>query len=166
MREGETRVPESIQYAYDKALKAHEIIRKNIKVGRIAGETLEVIASVLEDADYKRVPLIDIGTVGYELIQKYLADTDKSEFYIDLHSQGHHGGNLVTVGPSVATFGRDRDHLTIQENHLFLLEFAVHTNLPERPDFPISINIEGNHVITSRGVEFLHPPNEKILLIH
>lgn len=165
MREG-TRVPESLQYAYDKALEAQRIIRGNVKVGRTAGETLEAIVAALGAADYIRVPLMDIGTVGYELIQEALANTDKSGYFIDLHSQGHHGGSLVTVGPSVAAFGRDRDHLTIQENHLFSFEFQVHTNLPERPGFPISINIEGNHVVSSRGVEFLHPPNEKILLIH
>jgi hypothetical protein len=42
----------------------------------------------------------------------------------------------------------------------------VHTNLPERPGFPVSINIEGNHIVTSRGVEYLHPRNEGIILIH
>ena len=39
-------------------------------------------------------------------------------------------------------------------------------DLVERPGFPVSINIEGNHIVTSRGVEYLHPPNERILLIH
>jgi len=143
MREGETSVPESIQYAYDKTLEAHKIIRQHVRVGRTAGETLEVIVSALEDADYIRVPFNDIGTEGYEEIQKALANTDKSGFFIDLHSQGHHGGGLVTVGPSISPFRSDRDHLTIQENHLFSFEFQVHNNLPERPGFPISINFEG-----------------------
>ena len=30
----------------------------------------------------------------------------------------------------------------------------------------MSVNIEDNHIVTSRGVEWLHPPNEQILLIH
>ncbi len=166
MREGETKVPDSIQYAYDKALEAQKIIRQNVKVGRTAEETMEVIVSALEDADYIRVPFQDIGTDDYVLIQKAIAHTDKSGFSLDVHVQGISGGGLVTVGPQVSPFRSDRYHLTIQENHLFALEFQVHTNLPERPGFPTSINIEGNHVVSSRGVEFLHPPNEKILLIH
>ena len=166
MRDRETSVPESIQYAFDKALEAREIIRKNIKVGRTAGETLEVIVSALENSDYIRVPFNDISTDGYEEIQKALANTDKSGFFIDLNSEVYSTGGLVTLGPSVAPFRQDRAHLKIQENYLFSLEFQVHTNLPERPGFPISINIEGNHVVSSRGVEFLHPPNEKIILIH
>jgi Xaa-Pro dipeptidase len=130
------------------------------------GETMNILVSALEDADYIRVPFQDIGTEDYLQLQKALANTDKSGFPLDVHVQGISGGGLVTVGPQVAPFRSDRYHLTIQENHLFALEFQVHTNLPERPGFPTSINIEGNHVVTSRGVEFLHPPNEKILLIH
>ena len=166
MREGETNVPRSIQHAFDKALEAREIIRKNIKVGGTAGETLAVIVSSLENADYIRVPFNGISTDGYVEIQKALADTDKSGFFIDLNNEVYRTGGLVTLGPSVAPFRQDRAHLKIQENYLFSFEFQVHTNLPERPGFPISINIEGNHVVSGRGVEWLHPPNEKISLIH
>jgi len=172
MREGETSVPESIQHAFDRALGAQKIIRQNVRVGRTAGETLEVIVSALEEADYILVPFNDKPIEGYEEIQKALANTDKSGFFIDLHTLGIYSGGassvaaMVVVGPSVSPFRSDRDHISIQENHLFSLEYQVHTNLPERPGFPISVSIEGNHVVSSRGVEWLHPPNEKILLIH
>ena len=165
LREGETSIPESIQHAFDRAIEARKIMAENIKVGRTAGETLEACIRALEDADYIYTPFVDIGTDDYEMLRKALVNTDRSGFSIDLHSQGHHGGSLVTVGPSVAPFRSDRDHLTIQENHMFSFEFIVHTNLPERPGYPLSINIEGNHIVSSRGVEWLHPPNEKIILI-
>jgi Xaa-Pro aminopeptidase len=166
LQEGETNVPESIQYAYDKAIAAQAIIRKQIKLGQTAKQTLDAIVRALEKAGYIYTPFIDIGTEDYKMIQKVLANTNKSGFSIDLHSQGNNGGSLVTVGPSVAPFRSDRDHLIIHENNIFSFEYMVHTNLPERPGFPVSINIEGNHIVTSRGVEFLHPPNERILLIH
>jgi hypothetical protein len=54
----------------------------------------------------------------------------------------------------------------IQENHIFAYEYAVHTNLPERPGYPISINISNPQVVTGNGVEFMQPPNEKIVLIN
>jgi Xaa-Pro dipeptidase len=166
LREGEISVPESLQHAFDSAIAARKIIRKQIKVGQTAGETLKAIVSALEDAGYIYTPFTDIGSEDYKLVQTALANTDKSGFSIDLHSLGNNGGSLVTVGPSVAPFRSDRDHLTIHENNLFAFEYMVHTNLPERPGYPISINIEGNHIVGSRGVEFLHPPNERILLIH
>jgi hypothetical protein len=127
---------------------------------------LAAIVEALEAAGYIYTPFTDIGEDDYMLLQEALINTDRSGFSIDLHSQGNNSGSLVTVGPSVAPFRSDRDHLVIQENHTFSLEYMVHTNLPERPGYPVSINIEGNHVVTSRGVEYLYPPNERILLIH
>jgi Xaa-Pro dipeptidase len=166
MREGETKIPESIQRAYDTAMAAQAVIRRNVKVGRTAGATLKAIVAGLESEGYLYTPFIDNGIEDYKMIQKVLANTDKPGFNIDLHTEGNNNGGLETVGPSIAPFRSDRDHLMIEENHIFALEYMVHVNLLERPGFPISLNIEGNHVVSSRGVEFLHPPNEKILLIH
>ncbi len=166
LREEESSIPESLLHAYDRAIDAREVIRRNVKIGRTAEETFVAIAAGLEDAGYIHTPFMNIGTEDYKMIQEALAGTDMSGISIDLHSEGNNGGTVVTVGPSVAPFRLDRSHLRIQENHLFSLEYQVHTNLPERPGFPISINIEGNHIVTSRGVEFLHPPNEQILLVN
>ena len=166
MRAGETNVPESIQYAFDKALEARVIIRENVKVGKTAGQTLEDLITALKAADYIYTPYTDEGPKNYLNVQEKLADTDKSSFSIDLNSEVYSTGGLNTLGPSVSAFRQDRAHLKIQENYLFSFEFEIFTNLPERPGYPIVINIEGNHVVSSRGVEFLHPPNEKILLIH
>jgi len=166
LRQGESEPPESVQHAYDRAIAAREIIRRNIKVGQTAAETLAAIVEDLEAADYIYTPFTDIGTEDYALIQRALEGEERSGFSIDLHSQGNNGGSLVTVGPSVAPFRLDRSDLVIQDNHIFSFEYMVHTNLPERPGFPVSINIEGNHIVTRRGVEYLHPLNERILLIH
>ena len=100
LREGETGVPESLQHAFDQAMRAREIIAPNIRVGRTARQTLDAIVQSLEEAGYIYTPFIDIGTEDYKMVQQALADTDRSGFSIDLHSQGHHGGSLVTVGPS------------------------------------------------------------------
>ena len=166
LREGETSVPESIQHAFDRAIEAQKIMRKTLKVGRTASETLDAMVAALEEADYIYTPFIDIGTEDYERIQEALINEERSGFSIDLHGEGNNTGGLITVGPAISPFRSDRDHLTIEENHLFSFEYMVHTNLPERLGFPVSLNIEGNHIITSRGAEWLHPPNEEIILIH
>ncbi len=166
MREGETRVPAGLQHAYDRAIDARAIIRKQIKVGKTAERTLSDVVNALEEANYIYTPFSNRGRENYEQVKRALANTDQSSFSIDLHSQGQNNGTAVTVGPSATPFRLDRAHLRIAENHIFSLEFMVNTNLPERPGYPIVINIEGNHIVSSRGVEFLHPPNEKILLIH
>ena len=165
MREGETKVPESIQRAFDRAVSAREIIRKNMQAGRTAGETLQVVATALEKEGYVHTPFTNDIDTDYDLVKRLVKD-DKSGFSIDLHSVAGNNDFVGTVGPSVAPFHQDRAKLVIQDNYIFALEYMVHTALPERPDFPMSVNIEDNHIVTSRGVEWLHPPNERILLIH
>ena len=164
-REGETEIPASIQRAFDRAIRAREIMHPHIVAGRTAKETLDALVAALEDEGYVYTPFIDIGTEDYRMIQKALAKTDKPGFSIDLHAMGNNGGSLLTVGASVAPFRKDRFDLVIQENELFSFEYMVHSQLEDRPGLPVSINIEGNHVVTNRGVEYLHPRNEKILEI-
>ena len=165
MREGEKNVPESIQRAFDRAVNARAIIRKNMKAGRTAGETLQIVASALENEGYVHTPFTNDVETDYDLVKKLVKD-DKSGFSIDLHSVAGNNDYVGTVGPSVAPFHQDRADLVIQENYIFALEYMVHTELPERPGYPMSVNIEDNHIVTSRGVEWLHPPNDRILLIH
>ena len=162
LREGETEVPESIQYAWDQGKKAQEIIRKHVKVGMTAGESLKAIVAAMEEAGYTFTPFTDVGTEDYKEIQVALADTDKSGFYLDLHAHTNTGD----IGPSISAFRPDTHHLTIQENHIFAFEYAVHTNLSERPGYPISINFSNPQIVTSRGVEWIQPSNDEIILIH
>ncbi len=167
-KEGEEDIPDEIRHAFDRAMVANEIVRKTVKVGRTAGETLKALVSAMEKAGYIYTPFDDRGPDDYKNVQKALGKTDKSGFSIDLHTLGINGGGLVTVGPSISPFRSDRDHLMVEENNFFAFEFMVHTNLPTlRPGFPISLNIEHNAVVSSRGVEYPHPPQSgKILLIH
>ncbi len=166
LREGETSVPESIQYAFDQAIKGQWIMRDHMRIGMTAGESLAAMSKAMEDAGYIYTPFTDIGTEDYKMVQKALANTDKSGFSIDNHAMGNNGGGMVTVGPSMAPFRRDRDHLVIKENNIFAFEYMVHTNLPERPGFPLSINISNVQIVSNRGVEWIQPPNEKIILLH
>ena len=66
----------------------------------------------------------------------------------------------------MAPFRKDKDHLVIQENHLFAYEYMVHKNIDERPGYPLAFNISNPQIVTSKGVEFIQPLNEEIFLIH
>ena len=166
LREGETSVPESIQKAFDLAIKGQWIMRPHMKVGMTAGESLKAMIKAMEEAGYIYTPFTDVGDEDYKMIQKALVNTDKSGFSIDNHAQGNNNGGLEAVGPSMAPFRSDRDHLVIKENNIFAFEYMVHTNLPERPGFPLSINISNVQIISNKGVEWIQPPNEGIVLIH
>ena len=173
LREGETTVPESIQKTFDLAVAGQQIMRQHMKVGMTAKQSLDAMVAALEKSGYVHTPFenADIQGTGltpdgksnrdYAIIQKALANTDKPGIEIDNHAFGSYD----TVGPSMTTFRADRHDLVIQENHIFAFEYMVHRNIPERPGFPLAINISNVQVISSRGVEWLQPPNEKIVLI-
>jgi hypothetical protein len=72
------------------------------------GETSKVLVSALEDAGYIYTPFTDRAEEDYKLIQKALANTEKSGFSIDCHALGDGGGSPITVGPSIAPFRQDR----------------------------------------------------------
>lgn len=140
MQDGETTVPGGIQHAYDRAIAAREIIRQNIKIGRTAGDTLNSIISAMEAAGYISTQFINMGTEVYKMIQRKITGS-KSGFSIDLHPEGTKTGPVASdaaVGASIAQIRGDRTHLTIQEDHLFSLEYMVHTVMSERPDYPMS----------------------------
>jgi hypothetical protein len=170
LRDGETAVPKSIQTAFDRASRGQWIMRGAVKVGMTGKEALDAIVAAMEKEGYVYTPFKN-SSVGaedstapdedYLIIQRAMARSDKPGFYVDWHSFGNTG----VVGPSLSSFRPDVHQLRIQENHIFALEYAVHSHLPERPGFPMSINISNPQLVTSKGVEFIQPPNERITLI-
>jgi len=172
LREGETKVPEFLQKAYDLAIAGQWIMRPHMKVGMTGGESLAAMVKAMEEAGYIYSPFTDNGEKDYKMVQRVLANTDKPGFSIDNHSMGNNNidtreveWDIRTEGPSMGPFRTFTHHLKIQENHFFAFEYMVHMNIAERPGYPLAFNISNPQIITSRGVEFIQPPNEKIELI-
>jgi len=163
LREGETKVPDFLQEVYDLAIAGQWIMREGMKVGMTSGESLEAMVKLMEEVGYLYTPFIDDGIEDYKIIQKALANTDMPGFSIDNHGFGIVGQG--DIGASMAPFRKDKDHLVIQENNLFAYEYMVHKNIDERPGYPLAFNISNPQIVTSKGVEFIQPPNEEIFLI-
>ena len=164
LREGETTIPESIQYAFNQNIKAREIMRRNIKVGRTAAETLAACVAALEEEGFIYTPFVNTQPEDRNIIDA-LGTNEKSGISIDCHCVGNTGNSQTAVGAAFAPFRTTKAHLKIQPNHLFSFEYIVHTAIPERPESRLRINFEDNHIVTARGVEWLYPPNEKIIII-
>ena len=170
LKENETHLPDGLIHAWDRGIKARKIIRKNIKIGNTARKTLSMCAKALEKSGYVYTPFTDFFEKDKKLIES-LGNSEKSGFSIDCHTVGNTGNSEISVGPSFAPF-RDvskngysgRGHLVIQENNLFAFEYMIHTWIPEW-NRRVSINFEDNAIVTSKGVEFLYPVNEKIIVI-
>ncbi len=162
LRKGETSLPPSIQKAWDRGLKAREIIRKTFKPGRTAGETLKIIVHALEKAGFVYTPFVDTPK-DREIVQS-LGDSDKSGISLDCHCVGNTGNSEIAVGPSMAPFRPYRAHIMVQPNNLIAFEFIVHTWIPEW-GMRLPINFEDNAIVTPNGVEALYPRNEQMILI-
>lgn len=172
LREGETEAPEFLQEVYDLAIAGQWIMRPHMRVGMTGGESLAAMVEAMEDAGYIYTPFADKGAGDYEMLREALAHTDKPGFSIDNHSMinnrietGEVEVDIRTEGTSMGPFRTFTHHRKIQENHLFAFEYMVHKNIEERPGFPLAFNISNPQIVTSKGVEFIQPPNERMVLI-
>jgi Xaa-Pro aminopeptidase len=162
MREGEAEVPDFLQQAFERGLKAREIMRLNIKVGRTAGDTLALLADKLEAEGFVYTPFTDIGSKDRAIVAA-MGDDPRTGISIDCHTVGNTGNSEVAVGPSFAPFRPDRAHVVIQPGNLFAFEFIIHHAIPDGTR--VRINLEDNAIVTAYGVEWLYPPNSRILEI-
>ena len=167
LREGETDIPDGVKHAWNQGMKAREIIRKNFKIGRTAGENLKIIGRAFEEAGFGYIqidPTTDGGFSGLKPGEQ-LKHPDKTEVSVDCHCVGNTGNSQVAVGPSMSPFRLRRAHLTVQQNNLFAFEYVCYTAVPEWGGEKLRINFEDNAIVTEKGVEFLYPPNTQIILI-
>ena len=161
LREGESAPPANLQHAWDEGHRARQIIRANIKVGRTAGDTLAILAHALEAESYVYTPFVNDGR-DRDIVAA-LGDDRRTGISIDCHMVGNTGNSQAAVGPAIAPFRQSKAHLVIQPTHLFSLEFVVHSLMDDGTR--LAINFEDNAIVTDNGVEWLYPPNSRLLLI-
>lgn len=151
LKPGETAPPKGIQHAFDEAVKVREIIRTNIKPGRTAADTLKLLNQKVAEA-------------GYAIMETFnkTSDTPKTEVIIGSHSVGNLGHD---VGPSIAWFNPLRLTYQIRPTNMFSIEFFAWTPAPEWGGKKVRIPLEDDAIVTERGVEWLYPVNNRILLI-
>ena len=163
LKNDEKNEPIGLKRAWLKGVNAREIIRDNFKIGYDAGESLKNIVNALEKEGFIYTPSMDRGT-QYRDLMNNLGDSDKIGFTIDMHATGNTSIGDVTSGPSIAPWRFGRTHIKIDENYIFALEFEINSWVPEWGK-RISIPFEENAIVTHRGVEYIYPEHEKIILI-
>ena len=151
LKPGEVGVPPGIQHAFDQGRRVREVIRKNIKAGLTAEETLDVLNEKIAEA-------------GFHVMEEFnvTSDTDKTEVMIGCHSVGNTGHG---IGPSIAWFNPLRVTFEIKPTNMFVIELFAYTAAPEFGGAKVRIPLEDDAIVTERGVEWLYPINERILLV-
>ena len=90
------------------------------------------------------------------------SDSDLTDVITGNHSVGNLGHG---VGPSIAWFNPVRMTYEVRPSNLFSIELFAYTSAPEWGGAKVRIPLEDDAVVTARGVEWLYPVNERILLI-
>ncbi len=151
LKNGETALPASYQRAFDNAVKVRDVIRRTAKPGKTAQAMLDVVNAAITQS----------GVQPMRGFNQPRSD-DSIEFIIGCHSVGDWGHG---IGPSMAFFNPTRLKFEMRPSNLFSIELFAYTPIPEWGGKKLRIPLEDDATITARGVEWVYPINQRILLI-
>jgi len=152
LREGETHLPASIQKAFDNGRAVRDIIKANIKAGPTAGEMLDLLNRKIAEAGFSVM----------DEFNKPTTDAANVDVIIGCHSVGNLGHG---IGPSIAWFNPERMTYQLRETNLLSIELFAYTPIPEWGNKKLRIPLEDDAILTARGIEWLYPVTERVLLI-
>jgi Xaa-Pro aminopeptidase len=151
LREGETEAMPSIQNAFDRAMEARAVSRRAIRPGITAQANIERVRVALEEAGFVPIPFNE--------------PTDGP--MTDVTYQGHHSvGNLGHgTGPSAAFWNPLRVTFEVRPSNILSVELFAYTAIPEWGGAKARIPLEDDALMTERGLEWLYPANNRLLVI-
>lgn len=151
LRDGEREPPRGIQHAFEQALKVRDLVRRHLKPGRRADETLKLINQKLEEAGFAVMDAFDKP-----------GNTPKTDVIVGCHAVGNLGHD---VGPSLAWFTPRQLTFELKPTNLLSIELFAWTPAAEWGGKKVRIPLEDDAIVTERGVEWIYPVNNRILLI-
>ena len=151
LKPGETAAPESLQRAFDEGRRARRVITDTIMPGRTAEQAETEVYAALEAAGFRQI--------GFN---QPTEDPDTTDVVIGCHSVGNFGHG---TGPSIAFFNPLRRSYELRPTNLLSIELFAYTAIPEWGNKKVRIPLEDDAVLTERGIEWLAPPNDRILLV-
>jgi Xaa-Pro aminopeptidase len=150
LREGETEVPAGIQKAFEESRKIRELVKNNVRSGRTGREQLDHLKRLVAEAGYVYTE------------EEHPSSVKGIEVNIGMHAAGNLGHD---VGASLFEIFPLRTTYEVRPNSLIAFEFIVFTPAAEWGGHKVPVCIEENALITERGIEWVHPPQNRVLVI-
>ena len=150
LKPGETAPPKSIQAAFDKALSVRDVIKKAIKPGVRADDTMKRMDEALRAAGF--------GVIEFNRPNK----DDKTDVTYGFHPVGNTGHD---IGPSLTTWQPFQSTFVMHVQHMFSFEYFAYTPIAEWGGAKLRIPIEDDAILMESGIQFLHPANYRLLVI-
>jgi Xaa-Pro aminopeptidase len=150
LKPGETAPPASIQTAFDKAIAVRDVLKRAIKPGVRADETMKQMDAALRAA-------------GYGVIEFNRPNADsKTDVVYGFHPVGNTGHD---IGPSMTTWQPLQTTFSLHLQHLFAFEFFAYTPIAEWGGRKLRIPIEDDAILMEQGIQFVHPANYRLMVI-
>ena len=150
LKPGETAPPKSIQAAFDKAIAVRDVVKKAIKVGVRADQTMKNMDAALQAAGY--------GVIEFNRPNQ----DDKTDVTYGFHPVGNTGHD---IGPSLTTWQPFQSTFVMHAQHMFSFEYFAYTPIAEWGGAKLRIPIEDDAILTDVGIQFLHPAHYRLLVI-
>ena len=150
LKPGETTPPKSIQAAFDKALSVRNVLKKAIKPGVRADETMKRMDAALTAAGF--------GVIEFNRPNR----DDKTDVVYGFHPVGNTGHD---IGPSLTTWQPLQSTFMMHTQHIFSFEYFAYTPIAEWGGRKLRIPIEDDAILMEHGVQFLHPANYRLLVV-
>jgi Xaa-Pro aminopeptidase len=150
LKPGETAPPASIQAAFDKALAVRDVLKKVIKPGVRADDTMKRMDAALAAAGY--------GVIEFNRPNR----DDKTDVVYGFHPVGNTGHD---IGASLTTWQPIQRTWLMHTQHMFSFEYFAYTPIAEWGGAKLRIPIEDDAILMEYGIQFLHPANYRLLVI-
>ena len=154
LEEGKTEPPAHIERLWAEVMKVRRIIEDNVKPGRTAGATFEILKQKIQEA----------GMINSD-IQKYDRSKfpDKTWVSLDLHAAGS-GLYAPRIGPLGPDWQRN---IKLPLYHHFYMEFFIDVPMPEWGEGrSLNLRFHDGVMTTEQGVEYFFPYPKELPLVH
>lgn len=151
LREGETEAPPGVRHAFEQAKRARDVMKATIRPAVTALDALNATWDAMASAGFNRADF-----------NQPSADPSITDVVMGPHSVGNWGHG---IGPSLAFFNPTRQGYELRPGTLISIELFAYTANPAWDNAKIRIPLEDDAVVTAKGVEWLYPVNDRILII-
>jgi Xaa-Pro aminopeptidase len=150
LKPGEVTAPASVQAAFDKAVSVRPVLKRAIRPGVRADETMKRMDTALREAGF--------GVIEFNRPNQ----DDRTDVAYGFHPVGNTGHD---IGPSLTTWQPLQSTFVLKTQHLFAFEYFAYSPIPEWGGAKLRIPIEDDALLTEDGIQFVHPANYRLLIV-